>query len=411
MAYKNIPLYVFLFLLLFSGTVSASGYKIDQQGSKALGMADAFVATADDPSAVYFNAAGLAGQREPALYLGVSALAPSTMFKNMAGAEEETNGEVFLPPHLYLAYPSGNITFGLGIYAPFGLGTKWRDAGLTRYQATESDVETLNINPAVAVRVKPWLLLGAGVDYMKSNASLKKMVDQSLAGGSDAKTVLEGDGDGWGYNAGVIIIPDERLRFGISYRSAIEVDYTGTASLDNIAPALQPLFGGASFRTDAKTSIKFPATLTIGAAYKPSEKVTLELDFERTGWSSNDSLDIDLKNEVAPAGFTDTKEPADWIDIWAVRAGIEYRATESISVRGGYVYQNNPAPGHTLHPRLPDSDQQNLSFGIGYNTGNLVIDAAYMVAFFEDRDVENNILSGEYKTFGHSVGLSAGYKF
>lgn len=374
-------------------------------------MGNAFVATADDPSAVYFNAAGLAGQTEASLYLGVSALAPSTMFKNTSGEEEETNGEVFLPPHLYLAYPSGNITFGFGIYAPFGLGTKWTDTGLTRYQATESDIDTLNFNPSIAMRVRPWLLLGAGVDYMRSSASLKKMVDQSLSGGSDAETTLEGDGHGWGYNAGMIIIPDERLRFGISYRSTITVDYSGSATLDNIAPALQPLFGGASFRTDAKTSIKFPDTLTIGAAYKPTEKVTLGLDFERTGWSSNDSLDIDLENEVAPAGFTDTSEPRDWNDIWAVRVGIEYRATESMSVRGGYVYQNNPVPGHTVEPRLPDSDQHDWSLGVGYNAGSLVIDAAYMFAYFEDRDVENNILSGEYKTFGHSAGFSIGYKF
>ncbi len=410
-AYKTIPLHASVFVLLLSGPAFASGYKIDQQGSKALGMADAFVATADDPSAVYFNPAGLAGLKDPSLYLGASALIPESKYKNASGAEEETNGAVFVPPYFYLAYPSGNIAFGLGVFVPFGLGTKWSDVGLTRYQATESEIDTINVNPAVAVRVQPWLLLGAGANYMRSTANLEKMADQSLVGGTDSTSRLEGDGDGWGYNIGMIFIPDESLRFGLSYRSTIEVEYTGSASLDNIAPALQPVFGGASFSTDASTSIEFPATFTAGAAYMPTEKVTLELDFEKTYWSSYESLDIDLENEVPTAGFVDTKEPKEWRDIWAIRAGFEYRTAERVAVRGGHVFQNNPVPGHTIDPRLPDADQHNLSLGIGYSTAHLTIDAAYMFAYFEDRDVQNNILSGEYQTSGHSAGLSVGYRF
>lgn len=374
-------------------------------------MGNAFVATADDPSAVYFNPAGLAGLKEPALYLGASALVPSTEFRNTAGVEEETNGRVFLPPHLYLAYPTGNIAYGFGAYVPFGLGTNWGDMGATRYQATESDITTLNIGPAVAVRARPWLLLGGGVNYMRSDAALIKKVDQSLVGGTDAETRLDGDGDGWGYGAGMIVIPAEHLRLGVSYRSAIKVDYNGTASIDDIAPAIQPLFGGASYATDGKTTIEFPANLTIGLAYKPTEKVTLGLDLEKTYWSSYESLDIDIENEVPLAGFTDTSEAKDWRDIWAIRVGVEYRATESISLRGGYVYQNNPVPESTLEPRIPDSDQHDFSFGVGYSASNLVIDAAYMVAYFADRVVDNDILDGEYDTFGHSVVLSMGYKF
>ncbi|MBZ0220504.1 MAG: outer membrane protein transport protein [Candidatus Methylomirabilis sp.] len=407
---KNMLFYVFLLALVLPGTAYTSGFKVDQQGAKALGMANAYAVTADDPSAVYFNPAGLAGQRDPAIYLGAFALAPSTEFRDPFGADEEID-ELFLAPHFYLAYPYRNISFGIGIYAPFGLGMNWSETGLTRYQATEGEIDTLNVNPTIAMRIRHWFLVGAGVDYMRSTATLEKMVDQSLVGGTDARSSLEGDGYGWGYNAGVIIIPDERFRFGVSYRSAIDIDFNGSASLDNIAPAVQPLFGGASFRTNARTSIEFPATLMLGVAYKASEKTALELNFEKTYWSSYKSLDIDLENEVAPAGFTDTSEPKDWRDIWAVRAGVEYRAAERISLRGGYVFQNNPVPDHTLEPRLPDSDQHNISLGIGYNAANLVIDAAYMFAYFEDRKVENSILSGEYSTSGHSAGLSIGYKF
>lgn len=406
--------YIFAALLVLSvipSSVLASGFAIATHGAKAVGVGTAFVAMADDPSAVYYNPAGLAGLNDPEMYLGATALSPSTTFENAAGAKEETEDQVFVPPHLYAVYPYSSLTFGIGVYSPFGMGTRWRDTGLTRYLATDSESDTININPAVAMRVRPWLMLGAGIDYMRSKAVLKKMVDQSSVGGGDAQFSLSGDGNGWGYNAGFIILPDERLRFGVSYRSGIRVEYSGTVSLDNIAPAVQPFFGGASYKTSARTSIRFPDILTIGAAFKPSDKTTVEVDFERTGWSSYDRLDVDLENEVAAAGFTDSTEAKDWKDVWAIKAGIEYRATERISLRGGYVYENNPVPDHTLEPSLPDSDQYDFSAGIGYRDGNLVVDFAYMAAFYEDRTVSNDLLSGRYESLVHLFALSAGYKF
>lgn len=399
------------FLMFIPDISFASGFRIEPQGAKAMGMGNAFVAMADDPSAIYYNPAGLAGLNEPALYLGATAVIPSTNFENTSGAGEATESQVFLPPHLYVIYPAHNMAFGLGVYAPFGLGTKWSETGLTRYQATESRIETVNVNPAIAIKVRPWLLFGAGLDYMRSKAVMEKMVDQSLVGGTDAPFSLEGDGYGWGYNAGLIIIPDERLRIGMSYRSAIKIDYRGSASLGNIAPALQPLFGGASYRTNAVTSIRFPEVLSIGVAYLPTEKLTIELDAERVGWSSYDSLKVDLENEVVPAGFTDSTESKGWKDVWAFRAGIDYKASGTISLRAGYAYENNPAPDHTLDPRLPDSDQHDFSVGIGYRSGNLAIDAAYMAALYEDRTVSNGVLSGSYENFAHYLGLSVGYKF
>lgn len=401
------------FILLFPYNAFASGFRIETQGAKATGMGNAFVATADDPSAIFYNPAGLTLFKDTNLYLGATAVAPSTTFENTTGAKEETEDQVFFPPHFYIASDFGmeRMSFGVGIYSPFGLGTKWSKTGLARYAATESKIETLNINPTVAYRILPSLSIGAGIDYMKSKALMDKMVNQSSVGGSDASLSLEGDGDGWGYNLGLLFKPYDNLSMGMSYRSGIKIQYHGTASLNNIATALQPLFGGASYRTNMDTEINFPDVLSLGIAYKPSDKLTVEIDAERVGWSSYDKLKVDLENEVALAGFTDSTEAKDWKDVWTFKAGIEYKATEQLSLRVGYAYENNPAPNHALEPRLPDSDQHDVSIGIGYQSGSLVIDAAYMAAFYEDRSVSNSILSGEYKNFAHFIGLSVGWRF
>ncbi|TYB81177.1 MAG: hypothetical protein FXF54_14905 [Kosmotoga sp.] len=55
---KMLFLYVFT-VLIVPTFVFANGFQINEQGAKALGMGGAFVAQADDPSALYFNPAGI----------------------------------------------------------------------------------------------------------------------------------------------------------------------------------------------------------------------------------------------------------------------------------------------------------------------------------------------------------------
>ncbi len=48
---------LFLIVMTIPFIVSASGIAIPEQGSKAAAMCNAFVATADDPTALYYNPA------------------------------------------------------------------------------------------------------------------------------------------------------------------------------------------------------------------------------------------------------------------------------------------------------------------------------------------------------------------
>ena len=409
---KRLPFISLLCLSIFPQSAFASGFKIETQGSKATGMGTAFVAVADDPSAIAYNPAGLAQLEGTNIYLGTTAIIPTIKYEGPAGASDETTYQVFYPPHLYIASkPAERLSIGLGIFSPFGLETKWSKTGPVRYAATESAIETVNINPTVAYRISPTLSIGAGIDYMKSKVVMENMVNQSLVGGSDGELSCKANGDGWGYNAGLLYKPSKSLNLGIAYRSRIKVDYNGTTTFSNIAPALQPLFSGSTYKTDSSTDLTFPDILNFGISYRPSEKLTIALEAERTGWSSYEKVDVDLKKEVPTAGFTDSTTKKDWRDTWAYKVGIEYLLNETIALRGGYMYDHTPEPESTFDPRVPDSDQQDVSIGFGYKLDKITIDAAYLAAFYKDRDVNNSILSGTYKGFAHFVGLSVGYRF
>src|SRR6185369_1519178 len=65
----------------FGAVCLAAGFKVSEQGAKAMAMANAFAAQADDPSALYFNPAGIAFLPGAQVNLGaLGILAPQTEF-------------------------------------------------------------------------------------------------------------------------------------------------------------------------------------------------------------------------------------------------------------------------------------------------------------------------------------------
>ncbi|MBI5641398.1 MAG: outer membrane protein transport protein [Nitrospirae bacterium] len=383
-------------------------------GAKGSAMGTAFVAVADDLSALAYNPAGLTQRRGTNIYGGTTFVIPSTSYKGPSGGEEETDFQIFFPPHLYAASDFGtrDFRFGLGVFSPFGIGgRKWDEKGLTRYLSTGDMFATLWINPTVAYQISPALSVGAGLEYMLSRHTAKRMINQAALGHSDGEMELKAFGDGWGYNLGLLLTPHEKVSVGLAYRSRIKVKHAGDMRLQNIAPALQPLFGGSEFITDVSAPATFPDILSLGVAYRPEKELTLSFDLEQVRWSSFKTAELNLDNEVPQAGITSASAPLDWKDVWTVKFGAEYMLTEKLAIRGGYAYVPTPVPSHTIEPGNPDATQHNFSLGAGYKKDKLTFDFFYMAGFYQNRTTENAILTGRYENFVHYTGISLGYGF
>jgi long-chain fatty acid transport protein len=412
---KNIPLIIGAFktlLLLVLGVASAQAAG-PVHGAKAAGMGTAFIAVADDPSAIVHNPAGITQLSGGSIYGGVTALAPYTRYESPAGSREETRSQIFFPPHLYLTHELAgkDISLGMGLFSPFGIGgRKWDENGHLRYFSTESFMATFVANPTVAWRVSDRLSLAFGLDYMKARNEARRKIDQSLLGGADGSARLMMEGDGWGYNLGLLLRLTDRVNLGLAYRSAIKVDMEGDLKVDDIAPALQGLFGGVSFKTPVSTRAEFPAICSLGASYSLNDKWTLATDFELVRWESFDVSTLDILQEIPPF-LVDSSVRLDWDDSWQFKAGFDYRYSEKISLRGGYAYITNPVPEHTLEPGNPDAEMHNLTVGIGYQHSRWALDGFYDLGLYESRKVNNALLAGRFENRVHFLGLSAGYSF
>jgi long-chain fatty acid transport protein len=415
-------------ILTVSGVAFGSGFSIFEQGAKATAMGGAFVATADDPSAIFYNVAGIAQQRRMSILGGGTAINFSNEFTGdpndpftvgVSGAEYKRH--TFVPPNAYAIVPVGNnLTFGVGAFSAFGLRTNWNDNFIGRFISRDANVKTLSIQPSVAWQTTDGrLAIGAGAEYRRARISLNRNngIFNPFSGRfSDVANVyLTSDWENqWGWNVGVLLKPTPAWRIGASYRTDMTVDFagkakftqisTGNAQLDAVVKAGLPPNQGIS------TSINFPAIMSVGIATTLVPNWDLEADVTRMTWSRFQNLDIAFNTTPA----NNLHRPQNWHDSNSYRLGANHPVTPDWDVRFGVVYDENPQPTEGVGPLLPDADREGVSFGLGYHAGPFVVDVTEFLLHFKTRSTmgtSNDNFNGTYKTNANLISLNLGYRF
>jgi long-chain fatty acid transport protein len=412
---------------LFAASAFGSGFLIPEQGAKASAMAGAFVATADDPSAIFYNPAGIAQQRHMAAYTGTTLINFTNEFTGdpnspiTSGVEAKYNRHTFNIPNMYAVVPIGeNLTVGIGVFAAFGLRTDWADPFPGRYISKDADLKTTSVNPVIAWQTSDGrLAIGGGVEYRRARVILNaNQMDKNPFSGriiDVANARLASDyGSAIGFNAGILFKPSPRFRLGAAYRSAMDIDLEGEADFTQIPtgnPQLDAVIG-AQLPPDQgiTTTFPFPDIATIGAAFSPNENWDIELDIMRTGWSAFEALAVDF--DVTPS--RNFVREQNWEDSNSYRLGVNHNATEHWDVRFGFVFDENPQPIEAVSPLLPDSDRLGGSFGAGFHAGPFVVDASVLVLHFKDRDTQGQNpegFNGMYETDALLWSVNLGYRF
>src|SRR6266702_2463148 len=128
----------------------ALGVRVPNQDASAIARGNAFVATADNPSAIYYNPAGitqLEGQYIQAgslFYLGIY----GDHENSLTGARIENNPEIIAAPTLYYTFSPKDcpLSFGFGAYAPFGFSVDWPDDAPFRTEGIKGHLTYITLN-------------------------------------------------------------------------------------------------------------------------------------------------------------------------------------------------------------------------------------------------------------------------
>jgi long-chain fatty acid transport protein len=416
----------FTILLGLAPAVQSSGFLIYEHGAAAMGMAGAFASVANNATTVFHNPAGMAWLSGTQISAGNTFIIPvgslslpnwqDPTYRNVDQARQ-----TFYAPNFYLTHKLGSrVAVGIGVFAPYGLGTKWPEAYPLRYLGTKTDMQTIFINPSIAVQLTDNLSIGVGVSYITSKLSLDLVRLQPVGPYTfDVPASANGiKGDTWAINAGALY-KTPGFSFGLTWRSAFDIKYKGTLELDlvNIPDAYKPYFPTSA---DAATTFKFPDIFTAGLSFNLTRALLVAVDVQYFTWSRYDQYTIDL---TYPSGDTDEELVLEnWKNSWIARLGLQYDVTENLALRAGFMYDKTPQPVESMDPNLPDADRIVPTLGLGYKFGRFTIDVAYQHEKFKDRKSPNRMIyyvpayginfgEGTYKMTGHLIGVSLGYSF
>jgi len=423
------PLVVGALVALVASPAFAAGFGIFEHGAKAMGMAGAFTAQADDGSALFHNAAGLAFQKERSIEVGTTLISNVTGdFNGLAPypgptADGQQADAIFFPAHAYWVEPLGpNWTFGLGFNNPYGLAVEWDNPNTWpgRYISYNVELRTFDLNPTIAWQASPNLGLGFGIIGRWSDLELHRRVPFLNPISSQvvdiADVTLESDLDsGYGWNAGLLHKVTDRFSWGLSYRSTIEIDYGGDGTFRQIStgnPQIDGLVAASLPFNQAlpiETTIEFPDTASLGFAYQFSRTVLVETDFNWAGWSSFDQLPIDFTQNDE---FDQTVRE-DYDDSYNYRIGLRWDTSPSSQWRFGYVYDETPQPEASVGPLLPDANRNGFTIGYGHS-GTYTYDVALMYLIFDERTRNEDfpgdaVFHGVFDTKAVLLGLTFGF--
>jgi len=402
--------------LALPGAVLASGYSIYEQGARAMANAGAFTARADDPSALFFNPAGILQLKGKRFSFGTNAifLTGSSFDSNLSGNSFDQADNMAWPSNLYYTQTVGDrYAWGVALTSPFGLKTEWANNFDGRYISRESNLAVVNFNANFAWSfAKTW---SAAVGANFARADIRELSENlNLSGppffAPDGFAKLTGDGNDIGWNVALRWANDKGWRWGGSFRSKMKPEIDGEIKFENVPSAV--------FFPDspATAELPLPATFATGVAYVKG-KWEGEFDIVWTDWSEFDHLRIDIENNTAAVADVDQTEA--WNDSYSFRLGYAYHINDRHQVRLGAYFDRNPIPDDHVRPRLPDADRTSVQVGYGFTgKGGFTFDVAYQALFFEDRTVTafstsaaDPVIPGKYSNFTSLLGVNLGWKF
>ncbi|MCB1560289.1 MAG: outer membrane protein transport protein [Xanthomonadales bacterium] len=375
--------------ILLPGPLLASGFAVQDQSAGSIALGHAGAASADSAAVALQNPAMATGFDRSSTSVNLGGISLSADFQN-AGSLNAIGLPVAMPataaadgaaPLLSLFHTrrlSERLHFTFSMHTPFGLATDYDPDWVGRYQLTTAELATLALNPSLAWKVSDTISLAAGLRAVHAKSKLASAVDfgtlclvaidptscagaQIGPGSHDGHATIEADDWGYGFNLALAVRASDRTRWGLTWRSKVDLDLDGDAQFDN--PTLPGPFAGLTMTPlttdgDARSDITLPESLTASLYHDLSGSTALVADYTHTRWSRLHALVVSFAN-----GAPDKVVPFNWKDTHKLAVGLMHELDDRWQLRGGLEWESSAVDDAERNPVVPDS--RRLFAGIG----------------------------------------------
>jgi len=417
-------LVVMAITVLFPGWTLGAGLWVLEMANPDIGTASAGRgATAADASVAMFNPAGMIKLDRSQLFTGIQGSWLNVEFdvdESTFGGGDGGNAGDFIPAGSLSYVHSVNPKLKLGISAAsfFGLGIDYDDDWAGRYFATEASFLTLGLMPGIGYRINKWLSLGVGATLLYAKLDQKTAVNNQLTdpGVPDGEVKIDEDDVGWGVNLGTLVEPREDLRFSLTYRSEVEVEFKDVAETNGVGPNLQALLEAAGATTQkVDLEMQLPQEVLLSGYYDLSEKLALVASAGWQDWSAFGETTVTVRSSTT-SSFT---EDRNFKDTWHAAVGARYRFAAPWLWSVGFAYDSSPVNDKDRTVDMPLDRQIRLGTGLQYDWNeNVTVGGAYAYVDLGDADIDQQggilqgNVKGDYKTnHVHTLALNLIWRF
>jgi len=348
----------------------------------------------------------------PASANNVFGVAPNQSAKSSATA--------FYMPALGYARRSGDFVYGLGVFGQGGMGCEydansWRGLGFGLKNRSEVSVGRVIL--PLAYKVNDRWLIGATADFVWAGMDVQMamsgaqffdlVMPTSQQFGRASGTIVQSFGQvlqtmpagtsvdyayfnfsngspftgaarsyGYGAKVGVVYTPSKEIRFGLVYHTPTSLS---DMKADGKTMSFQLNVPGMGHVPQSLTGdyrvidFQWPALLAGGLAWYPANRWMVVADLREVFWRnvmSQFHMSFTASNATANGPFAGQNLDAvlfqDWDNQTVVELGAAYEASDSLTLRVGANFSNDPVPNQYLNCLFPAIVKDHLTAGLGW---------------------------------------------
>ncbi|YCM43180.1 outer membrane protein transport protein [Verrucomicrobiaceae bacterium 227] len=399
MVYFKKRTFILAATLGLSGDLLAAGFRLLNQDAEAFARGNAFTATADNPSAIFYNPAGITQLEGHQLSIGGLALSAGFDYTSALGDTASADSAFQFAPQIYYTYSpvDSRFSYGVGLFTPFGLVVDYGRDTTFPTLAIDGELTVATVNPTLAYQITPQFSVGVGLALNYSEISISR----SLGFSPGDEFSVEGDGFSTGFNAGALWQASDEWSFGLNFRSSSKINYSGDSRAT----------GFATTSTDA--SLRLPKNIALGASYRPNKKWNFEAGIDWTDWDDVNQITLDS------TPFGDVSLPFNFESGFMYQLGVTRNFDRGYFLSAGYIYSENASPDLNFSPLIPDANLHLWTVGVGRRTEQSGWALTYAIAYNGGRDVSGSSSSsligesadGTYETLNHAINLAYRFSF
>lgn len=345
---------------VLSSQAQAAGYQVSEHSAAGLGRAYAGDAAVADTAAVLArNPAAMTRFKHAEISGVLSVINPSISINDHT--HDETAKDIapisFVPASYYIQPINDKTAVGLAIFSNYGVTTDYPKGMQAGSLAGKTSLETININPNIAYRISPQLSVGAGISLVYGTAEFNRRLG-SLAYAAPSKNLInmEGTSWAWGWNIGALYELDNNNRFGLSYRSQVDLNFHG-----HFTDYLGQATSKPNETVSANLALPLPAIAEFSGFHQLNPQWAISYSVQWTQYNKFKEIRA-TSSQCATGTCFVKKENFKNTYRWAV--GTTYTLNPTWTLRYGFAIDQNAGQA-TLS--IPDTDRYWYSAGATYH--------------------------------------------